>query len=72
MFSYGLCSMSINLQLLISSARICMQQRVFLLRPNGILVSNVRDLYYFDGYGTIIILHVLHILSLMHIFVYLV
>jgi len=35
-----------------------MQQHVFLLRPNGIFVSNVRDLYYCDEYVTIFILHV--------------
>jgi len=41
-----------------SSARICKQQHVFLLRPNGVLTSNVQELYYSDENGTIFILHI--------------
>jgi len=35
-----------------------MQQHVFFLRPNGILVSYFRVLYYCNENGTIFILHV--------------
>jgi len=58
----------------ISRARICMQQQFFflLLHPNGVLVCNVHDLYYYDKTGTIFILHVFEHIDLNAYFAFLV
>lgn len=41
-----------------------MQQLVFLLPPNGVLVNNVHDLYCSDENGIIFILHVFAFIEL--------
>lgn len=48
-----------------------MKQYLFLLRPNGVIVSNVHDLHYSDLNCILFLFYIfLHILTLMHIFAY--